>query len=206
MISLADEFRRLPSIFTPSAAISDLGIRNSKTWSSFCLGKNGVVAISGALVCFGLGPKVTPVDLRWYKYHWKQRSYYKNIFEFDFVLGCDVFGDLLFEREGALFRLDGESGDIECLLDNIEEFGAMSLSDAADLFGGRPAKLAFAGCYLGDDLIRLMPQPPFLIAGETAHSHRIIDLPTLLEKKAKLAKNVENLNDGDTLDLSFWNE
>jgi hypothetical protein len=206
MTNLAFEIKRQRSMFGAVAGDREVGAGNLRTWSHICQAKNGIVALSGALICFGLNPDGGPLDLRWYQSQWRERSVYENLRTSDFIFGCDVFGDLLFERGGALYRLDGESGDVDRLHNDIRKIGDMSLQEAAELFGGAPAKEAFAASVLGMDPFRLMPVTPFLMAGGIPHSHRMVKLTTILGKKAELAKRVQHLGDGETVDLSFWDQ
>ena len=206
MNTLAMEIERQSGIFPVPEGTGTIEPDLLRFLSDTLRGRNGVVALSGALICFGISPRIGPLDLRWYSQFWADRAVYKNIVATDMIFGCDVFGDLLFVRSGSIFRLDSELGEVEHLFKTVTRFGLISVREASELFGGVPARGAFSGIELGEDPLRLMPSVPFVVSGDRHDNYRSVPLTSLLRKKALLSVEIQNLRDGSVIDLSYWDE
>jgi hypothetical protein len=172
--------------------------------SRLCCGRNGVVALSGALVLFADGPAATPFSARWHEEIWPTRQLYPAIEQSDLIVGCDVTGDLLLLRGAQILRLDGEIGDISPLASTVGEFLGMDIETASDAVGGKLAREGLAGLALGPDPLRLLPTVPFTIGDTSPRTFQKLPLSQALRIKAQLHDRLSQVDDGDTVRLDFW--
>lgn len=205
MMTLADEIERQTSLFAV-ATRADAGSDEEVYQREISRGRNGFFAMSGAFIGFGRGTSGGPMDLDWYRTQWTQRACYSELRDADFVFGCDIFADLLFMREGAVLRLDGETGDCVRVASSPDAFAAMTLEQASELLGGNLARQYFGGRYLDEDPMRLLPTAPFVTAGGDYHSFLTVPLTVALRRKAVLSQKLVGLPDGAGVDLTFWHE
>lgn len=205
MATLAEEIGCQPSLFAAAPRVQPVP-EEVCYWSTISQGRNGFFALSGALIGFGRGAPGGPLDIEWYRGGWAHRSSYGELREADLVFGCDIFADLLFMRDRAVFRLDGETGDCIHVADSAEAFAAFTTHEAAELLGGNLARKHFAGRFLDVDPVRLLPSAPFVTAGGDHHSFLEVPLTVALRRKATLKRKLTGVSDGAVIDLTFWHE
>jgi hypothetical protein len=164
--------------------------------------KNGALALSGALVLFGCGgDQRSPLHFSRYQ-AWAGRTDY-GIEPTDDIFGADIFGDLLFARAGAVFRLDGELGE-HVRLGDLSSFFDRQLSDIAEELGGKLGREHFAHRVLGLDPLRLLPTLPFMMRQHVRGEFFETPLWRALVLKHRLFVACRDAPNGAEIDCSFW--
>jgi hypothetical protein len=163
---------------------------------------NATLALSGALVLFGLGhDPAHPLDLRCYR-AWGGRGEY-GLLPDDEIFGADIFGDLLFVRRGDAFRLDGEGGELDPL-GPIAAWIEKERRDVAGEVGGNLAGERFAGRVFGEDPLRLLPVRPFMTNEFIEGQFFETPLSNALAIKRRCYRLCRDAPEGAKVDFSFW--
>jgi hypothetical protein len=164
--------------------------------------KNGTLALSGALVLFGWDRDATmPMDITHYA-DWIGRVDY-GLQSSDEIFGADIFGDLLFARSGAVYRLDGETGD-HVLIGDIDTFLNQPLSEIAEELGGTLGREHFADRAIGEDPLRLLPNYPFMMKEHVRGEFFETPLTRAVDLKYRLFTSCRNAPEGAGIDCTFW--
>jgi hypothetical protein len=201
-MNLIAEIGRCPAIFHP-ATTEGLNAIPSAGQRAIIRRKNGTLALSGALVVFGLGSKGLPLDARTYQSGLWRVDY--GLQDDDAILGADIFGDLLFLRGTDVFRLDGEQGE-QIALGDLEEFLSSDVSVVAENLGGNLARTKFAGQPLGADPLRLLPTYPFMMKENVPREFFEVPLSLALRLKHRLFLTCQSAPEGAAVDCSFWGQ
>lgn len=198
---LIDEIMRCTPVFAgvDEAALASIGAPQVR---ALLRSKNGTLALSGGLVVFGCGRDLgAPMNVARWK-AWPARRDY-GLQASDDIFAADVFGDLLFARDGVVFRLDGEMGDhVEVLA--FESFLNAELKDIAEDLGGPLARQHFANRAIGDDPLRLLPSMPFMMKEHERGGFFETPLTRAIELKYRLFRACRDAPDGAGIDCAFW--
>jgi hypothetical protein len=199
-MNLIAEIGRCPAIFQP-ATTEHLNAIPTPGQRAIIRRKNGTLALSGALIVFGLGSSGHPLDARTYQTGPWRADY--GLRDHDAILGADIFGDFLFLRGTDLFRLDGEQGE-QVALGNLEDFLNSDASMVAENLGGNLARTKFAGRTLGVDPLRLLPTHPFMMKENAPGEFFELPLGSALRLKHRLFLACRSAPEGAAIDCSFW--
>ncbi|MEQ1810764.1 MAG: hypothetical protein ABL889_12610 [Terricaulis sp.] len=198
---LLDEIMRCAPVFDrlDEASLANL---SSPQLRALIRTKNGALALSGALALFGCGRDASaPMHIARYR-NWCARADY-GLQSDDDVFGADVFGDLLFSRNGAAFRLDGETGDhVEIgMLDVVLN---QQLSEIAEELGGNLGRERFANRGIGADPLRLLPTYPFMMKEHVRGEFFETPLSHAIDLKHRLFVASRDAPEVAGIDCSFW--
>ncbi len=200
-MKLIEEIERRPELFGEINAVKLAAVVDPEL-ADLLSRKNGALALSGALVFFGVGDDPAhPVDRRCYQ-AWEGREDY-GLSPADEVFGVDIFGDLLFANGGEAFRLDGELGD-RVPLGRLTSWLGQDRSDAAEELGGRLARERFGGRVIGEDPLRMLPTFPFMMKEFVPGEFFETPLSRAIGLKLRLFRLCQNAPEGTGMDCSFW--
>lgn len=165
-------------------------------------GKNGTLALSGALALFGCGlDQAAPMHFSRYR-TWPARVDY-GLHPEDEIFAADIFGDLLFARNGAALRLDGETGE-HVLIGDIDDFLNKQLDEIAEELGGKLGREHFANRAIGSDPLRLLPTFPFIMRQHVRGESFETPLTRAVAIKHRLFQACRNAPEGNGIDCAFW--
>jgi len=202
-LRLIDEIMRCAPLFDRVDEVSLSSITTPRV-RALLRAKNGTLALSGALVLFGCGPDPSaPVHISRYK-DWQARGDYclKNG---DQIFAADIFGDLRFVRDDAVYRLDGETGD-HVLLGEFDVLLNQQLSAIAEELGGKLGREHFANRGIGTDPLRLLPTRPFMMQEHVRGEFFEVPLTRAIDLKHRLFIACRDDPEGGGIDCSFWRE
>jgi hypothetical protein len=200
-LRLIDEILRCEPIFggLDEAALSSVATPQVRT---LLRAKNGALALSGALAVFGCsGDPTAPMHVTRYK-KWPARADY-DLNPADDIFASDIFGDLLFARDGVAFRLDGETGE-HARLGGIDDLLHQPLSEIAEELGGSLGREHFARRAIGMDPLRLLPTLPFMMQQHVRGEFFETPLSRAIELKHRLFVACRSAPEGARIDCGFW--
>lgn len=198
---LLDEIMRCEPVFDGVDEVS-LASLASPQLRALLRAKNGALALSGALVLFGCGRDETaPMHISRYR-KWPGRADY-DLQRNDDIFGADVFGDLLFSRNGAAYRLDGETGE-HVAMGDLDAVLNQQLSEIAEELGGKLGRVHFANRSIGADPLRLLPTYPFTMQEHVRGEFFETPLRRAIDLKHRLFVACRDAPEGSGIDCSFW--
>ncbi|MEO8200405.1 MAG: SMI1/KNR4 family protein [Gemmatimonadota bacterium] len=138
-------------------------------------------AMVGALAFHELYPGVTPGDV---------------------PIAEDLFGDQFILRDGAVLRLEAETGSLDPLADSLEAFLQRVMENLPDLLGYDPLQaLTHAWGQLEPGKL-LIAYPPFVLdTGTDTRSIRPIDALEARQYLAEFARQLRDIPDGGQLNI-----
>lgn len=200
-LRLIDEILRCEPVFSDldDASLSSV---SSPEIRHLLRTKNGALALSGALALFGCGSNsATPMHFSYYN-KWHARSDY-GLSPSDDIFAADIFGDLLVAKKGAVFRLDGETGE-HVALGGIDVLLQQPLSEIAEELGGTLGRERFAGRSIGMDPLRLLPTFPFMMQQHIRGEFFETPLTRAVDLKHRLFVACRGAPEGAGIDCGFW--
>ncbi len=165
----------LPDIIYENFEITDretLGLM-AKELKEFYLEQNGIVAFQGGMQFRGCLTSPTYLSIREI---WKGKSKlfgtYHKVEEQDIPIAQDAFGDQYLDRDGRIYKLSGETGELENLELSFDEFVREIEQNGIQFLGIEPIyDLEDAGINLKPDQM-MNVYPPFMMKSEGQRSFR----------------------------------
>jgi hypothetical protein len=131
------------------------------------------------------------------------RSRYPDVRETDIPFAEDALGDQFLLRDGNVYRLAAETGEIESVEATLEEFLARVANDAFEYLNLQPL-LNFeqrGGRLAPGELLNVYP--PYCVKSEKERSYCAISADQHLRFLARLAAEIRHLPDGAAVDIKI---
>lgn len=166
--------------------------------------RNGFYAYESALHVFPTHTCQAEISLEdWNKYGlW--RGAYQELAEDCLFFAEDIFGGQFCIKSNEIFAFDPETGSLEYLAGNIEEW-AKAIDDDYEMLTGYP--LAHDWQELNGRIplgSRLLPKTPFFAGGDfTLENLYLSDAVDGMKFRAEIANQIKNLPDGAHLEIKF---
>ncbi len=122
---------------------------------------------------------------------------YESVLATDIPFAQDQVGDQFLLRDGGVFRLSSETGDIEPLADSLSDFFSRVAADIEE----------FLDVGLGHPMLPgqlLLAYPPFVFEeSETDTSLKPVDAGAVILFHADLARQIRDVPDGGQIEIKF---
>lgn len=167
------------------------------------LGKrNGFYAFEGALHVFPSQSCQQEVGLN----DWNESTLWRNAYG-DLANGClffaeDVFGGQFCMKENHVYTFDPETGALDYLADNVEDWAEAIISDYEVLTGYPLAHEWQEQNGKLPAMKRLLPKVPFVAGGEFVLDNLfLVDAVEGMKVRADIANQIKDLPDGAQIEL-----
>ncbi|MEM8883022.1 MAG: hypothetical protein AAGD14_03045 [Planctomycetota bacterium] len=129
---------------------------------------------------------------------------YRHVKPTDVPFAQDCLGDQFLLRDGAVHRLEAETGDIEQLADDLGAFLAMAAEDPQAILGSDWIEVLEKRGGKLEPGQSIHVYPPFVAKeSEDGVTLNPIDTLELLRWHADFARQIEDVADGESIEIEF---
>jgi len=192
------------SIGTPICGDRDRGSEVPPELFRLLSGRNGFYAFESALHVFAIGPSdKKDLDLlTWNRQDLWRQAYPGFIEPGDLFFAQDAFGGQFVLREGVVYSFDPETGGLEVIAKNLDEWARAILADFEYLTG---YPMAHSWQELNGPIPigrRLVPKVPFVLGGEFEPGNlAALDAVKGMLFRGDVATQIRDLPDGSSVEL-----
>lgn len=185
--------------FTDADGLGSLG----RQIKALLRARNGFYAFESALHVFPAGPAGgTELTLRQWNSPNLWRFEYGELVEGAFFFAEDAFGNQFCAREDCIYSFEAETGELNVLADDLEEWARRVLKEY-DMLTGYPLLRQWQeknGALPAG--MRLMPKIPFVLGGEYSLANLYpLGAVSAMRSRGNLARQIKDLPDGTQVEF-----